>query len=287
MKLLTPKLVDEKSEQRKVQQIQDGELIAKEIDKLRENLGRERTQYGSSIRQMQTHFKELSETTEIKILSLQNEVNKLEERKRIALEPILKKNLHFLEKENELLLKEKVITEARDEWEQSKSELENELKQLKLKRNNLDSEFKKIIHENSKLSTQSVILEEKNENLENYLKIQDREVETLDKTKVSLQKIVNELGEKADKERTTQQKTKDYLDNKEEELSSLKTYLVDKEYKLNIMEKKLNKLVDELTIKKQNLNLEIKDLMKKRQEIIKLNKLNEQQSIIRRPIQSK
>jgi hypothetical protein len=273
MKLLNQKLVDEKSEQRKVQQIRDGELIAKEIDKLRENLGRERVQYSSSIRQMQTHFKEFSETTEVKILSLQNEVNSLEERKRKALEPILKKNLHFLEKENELLLKEKVITEARAEWEQSKNNLENELKQLKLKKINLDSEARKLTQQNLKLSNQTAILEEKNIKLEDYLKIQDKEVEVLDKTRVSLQKTVNELGEKAEKEKASQQKTKDYLINKEEELNSLKIYLVSKEYKLNIMEKKLNKLVDELTIKKQNLDKEVKDLMKKRQEIIRLKKI--------------
>ena len=273
MKLLNSKLVDEKSEQRKVQQIRDGELIAKEIDKLRENLGRERTQYGSSIRQMQTHFKEFSETTEVKILSLQNEVNILEEKKRKALEPILKKNLHFLEKENELLLKEKVITEARAEWEKGKQGLEDELKQLRLKKANLDTDTRKIAQQQTKLLKESLLLEDKNAKLESYLKIQDKQVETLDDDRKSLQKTVNELGEKAEKERNTQQKTKDYLESKENELTSLKIYLVDKEYKLNKMEKNLNKLVDSLTIKKKNLDLEVKDLMKKRQEIIKLKKL--------------
>ena len=62
---------------------------------------------------MQEHFQEFTQSIENKRIGLEAQVNRLEERKRIALEPILKKNLHFLEKENELLLKEKVISEAK------------------------------------------------------------------------------------------------------------------------------------------------------------------------------
>ena len=222
---------------------------------------------------MQEHFQEFTQSIENKRIGLEAQVNRLEERKRIALEPILKKNLHFLEKENELLLKEKVISEAKAEWERNKGNLEKELKDLRLKKDNLDSETKKVAQQQTKLLKQSLALEEKNSNLEHYLKIQDKEVEVLDKSRISLQKTVNELGEKAEKERITQQRTKDYLESKENELTSLKTYLVDKEYKLDKMEKKLNKLVDSLTIKKKNLDLEVKDLMKKRQDIIRLKKL--------------
>jgi chromosome segregation ATPase len=273
MKLLNSKLVDEKSEQRKIQQIRDGELIAKEIDSLRENLGKERVQYGSSIRQMQEHFQEFTQSIENKRIELETQVNRLEERKRKALEPILKKNLHFLEKENELLLRAKVTSEAKAEWERQKAPLEQEIKELTLKSTSLDTKIKQASSLYEKLSVQSQNLEEKNSNLEDYLKIQDKEVERLNDVRRDLQKTNNELGILANQERGKQQAARDYLENKETELSSLKTYLVDKEFKLNKMENKLNKLVDSLTIKKKNLDLEVKDLMKKRQEFIKLNKL--------------
>lgn len=272
MKLLTPQLVDQKSEQRKIQQIRDGEFIAKEIDSLREKLGKERVQYGSSIRQMQVHFKEFTDTIDAKRIELEQQVNQLEERKRKALEPILKKNLHFLEKENELLLKAEVIKQAKAEWERKKNPLEDEIKELTLKSIGLSTKIKQASLQYEKLSKQSQNLEDKNNNLEEYLKIQDKEVERLDDARRDLQKTNNELGILANQEREKQRAAHDYLENKETELTSLKTFLIDKEFKLNKMEKNLNKLVDDLTIKKKNLNLEIKDLMKRRQEIIKLNK---------------